>query len=135
MSDDYSYPAQDYPYPAQDAVRAIAIAILLSIVTCGIYILYWQYKQIRILNAWLDRDEYSFVVWLLLSIVTCGIFGVYYEYKMARGINEVQQTNGFQVNKDLALICLLLAVCGLSLVSLAIQQAEINNFYGQNPDI
>ena len=123
------------PYPAAEAIMGVGVAILLTIITCGFYGLYWQYKQIEILNAWLGRKEYDFWTYLLLSIITCGIFGIYYEYKMAKGINEVQRANGMNVHDDLALICLLFAVFGLGVVSLAVQQSDINNFYGDNPDL
>ena len=72
--------SQRLPYPRQEAVVGIGIGIILSIVTCGIYGLFWQYKQIEVLNAWLGRKEYDFWTWLLLSIITCGIFSLYYEY-------------------------------------------------------
>ena len=126
---------KDHPYPAQDGIQGVGLAILLTLVTCGIYGLYWQYKQMQTLNAWLRNEEFSFLTWFFLTIITCGIFSVYYEYKMARGINEVQANNGFRVKNDLAVISLLLAIFGLGFVSLAIQQAEINGFYGSNPDL
>ncbi len=122
------------PYPAQEGVIPIGVAIILTIVTCGLYGLWWQYKQIEILNAWLGREEYNFWTYLLLSIITCGLFAVYYEYKMAQGINEIQHRGVGRVNENLALICLLLSICALGIVSPAIQQADINAFYGDNPD-
>ena len=127
--------ARQYPYPESEAVTGIAVGILLSIVTCGIYMLFWQYKQIQTLNAWLDTDEFSFWLWLLLSIVTCGLFSIYYEYKMAKGINDVQEAAGVRVNNDLALICVLLTLFGMGIVSLAIQQSDINRWYGETSDI
>ena len=122
------------PYPMNDAVRSIALGIIFSILTCGIYGLYWQYKQMETLNAWLRRNEYSFWLWLILSFVTCGIFGFYYEYKMADGINEIQQNNDWRVSNSLGVICVLLAIFGLGIASLAIQQAEINKFYSASSD-
>jgi len=110
------------------------MGVILSLITCGIYELFWQYKQMNTLNAWLGRHEFDFLRWLLLSIITCGIWAVYYEYKMSKGINEVQERNGLSVHNDLAVICLVLTLFGLGLVSMAIQQADINNFYGDNPD-
>ena len=32
----------EYPYPDSDGVRSIGIGILLTLITCGIYGLYWQ---------------------------------------------------------------------------------------------
>lgn len=126
---------RDYPYPRGDAVRSIVLGIIFSILTCGIYTLYWQYKQMETLNAWLHRNEYSFWLWLFLSILTCGIFGIYYEYKMANGINEIQENNGWRVADSLAVICVLLALFGVGIASLAIQQFEIHKFYGEHSDM
>ena len=126
---------QNYPYPRADGVRSVVVGIIVSLLTCGIYSLYWQYKQMATLNSWLERTDYSFWLWFLLCIITCGIFGIYYEYKMAKGINEVQANNGLTVNNDLAVICVLLAIFGIGIASLAIQQSEINNFYNAREDV
>jgi uncharacterized membrane protein len=124
----------DYAYPRSEGVRSIPVDLILTIITCGIYGLYWQYKQMATLNGWLNRKDFDFVLWLILSIVTCGIFAIYYEYKMAKGINEIQAQNNFRVADDLPLICLLLSIFGLAIASLAIQQWEINKFYGATGD-
>ena len=116
------------PLPESEEVISVGTSVILTIITCGIYGLVWQYKQMKVLNSWLNRKEYSFGKWLLLSIITCGIYGVYNEYKMARGIIEVQQQNKLLVN-DVATICLIMTLIGLGIVSMAIQQSEINKFY------
>ncbi len=118
-----------YPYPEYDAVRSILAGILLSLITCGIYGLYWQYKQMETLNAWLKRDEYSFWQWFFFYLLTCGIYGIYYEYRMASGINEVQENNKLRVDTSLPATCVLLAIFGVGIASLAIQQHHINKFY------
>ncbi len=123
-----------YPYLPSDGVRSIVVDIILTLVTCGIWGLYWQYKQMETLNAWLRRNDFSFALWFLLSLVTCSIFAIYYEYKMAQGINEIQETNSLRVSSDLPLICVLLSVFGLGIASLAIQQSEINKFYNETAD-
>lgn len=125
----------NHPYPEDDAVVGIGLGILITILTCGIYGLFWQYKQMKVLNAWLGREEYDFILWLFLSVITCGIYAIYYEYKMAKGINEVQARHGLLVNQDLALICILLSVVGIGVASIAIQQADINKFYGASEDL
>ena len=116
------------PLPESEGVISVGTSVILTIITCGIYGLVWQYKQMKVLNSWLNRKEYSFGKWLLLSIITCGIYGVYNEYKMARGIIEVQQQNKLLVN-NVATICLIMTLIGLGIVSMAIQQSEINKFY------
>ena len=124
----------EHPHPQHKGVRSIPVDLILTIITCGLYGLYWQYKQMETLNNWLRRKDFDFLLWLLLSIITCGIFAMYYEYKMAKGINEIQKENNLNVSGDLPLICLLLAIFGLAIVSLAIQQLEINKFYGESGD-
>ena len=118
-----------------DGTRSIALGIIFSLLTFGIYSLYWQYKQMATLNGWLGRTDYRFGLWLLLCILTCGIFVLYYEYKMAVGINEIQANSGLPVNNGLAVICVLLAIFGIGIASLAIQQWEINKFYNAREDI
>ena len=122
-----------YPYPESEGSRSIVIGILVTLVTCGIYGLYWQYKQMATLNAWLKRDEYSFWLWFLLSIITCGIFSIYYEYKMANGINKVQADNDLVFDSNLPITCVLLAIFGIGVASLAIQQHQIDRLYRQIP--
>ena len=123
-----------YPYPAYEGRRSIAVGVLATLITCGIYGLYWQYKQMHTLNAWLKRDEYSFWLWLFLTLITCGIFGLYYEYKMAMGINEIQSSNSLRVDPNLPILCVLLALFGVGIASLAIQQYHINKLYGDTSD-
>jgi hypothetical protein len=124
-----------HPFPRAEGVRSIVLDLVLTIFTCGIFGLYWQYKQIEALNAWLGREEYSFLLWLVLSIVTCSIFAIYYEYKMARGINEIQERLGERVQSDLPLICVLVSLFGFWIASMAIQQHEINKLYGDSSDL
>ena len=124
-----------YPYPEFDGVRSIGAGILLTLVTFGIYGLYWQFKQMEALNAWLGREDFSFWLWIFLSLVTCGVFAVYYEYKMAQGINEIQEENGYRLNGNLAVICIVVSLFGFWFASRAIQQSEINRFYDDTSDI
>ena len=122
-----------YPYPESEGRRSIVIGILVTLVTCGIYGLYWQYKQMATLNAWLKRDEYSFWLWFFLSIITGGIFAIYYEYKMANSINQVQADNDLVFDSNLPTICVLLAIFSIGVGSLAIQQHQINRLYERIP--
>src|SRR5687767_6903318 len=104
----------------------IAKAIVLTLVTCGIYDLFWNARQFRAMNVLLGRDEYDFWRWLLLSIVTCGLFHIYYEYKMGSDLVTHLTSIGRPVNPNLALVGLVLAIFGLSIISDAIYQQELN---------
>ena len=63
--------------------RNFVTILLLSIVTCGIYELYFMYTAINDLNTAFEgdgQDSPSFGIWLLLTILTCGIYNVYWWY-------------------------------------------------------
>ncbi|MBL8000207.1 MAG: DUF4234 domain-containing protein, partial [Candidatus Kapabacteria bacterium] len=94
----------NYPISREEAVQGIVSAILLSIVTCGIYSLFWRAKQFRVINAWLGREEHSFLKYFLLTIVTCGIYGIYYEYKYAVTMVETQRMHNKETNDSLPLL-------------------------------
>ncbi len=113
----------------EEAIRSIPIGLILTFLTCGIYDLYWNAKEMKVFNGLLSRDEFSFWLWLFLSILTCGIFHLYYEYKMGVGLVEIQEKFGMRVDKNLPLISLLLSIFGFSVVVDAIHQYEINKLY------
>jgi hypothetical protein len=109
---------------------SIAMDIVLSIITCGIYGLFWTARQMKAVNHLLGWDKFSFVKWLLLSLVTCGIYHIFYEYSMAQSIVEVQEKAGRSMSSSLPVISVLLAIIGLHIVADAIQQDEINKLFG-----
>ena len=122
-----------YLVPREEAVRNIVVSLILTIVTCGLYDLYWNAKQMKTMNGLLDRDELSFWTWFLVSIITCGIFHMYYEYKMGLALIEIQEKYDMRVDNNLPLISLLLSIFGLSIVVDAIHQNEINKAYEKVP--
>ncbi|MBO5101695.1 MAG: DUF4234 domain-containing protein, partial [Clostridia bacterium] len=61
--------------------REIVACIIFSIITCGIYLLYWMYKMNDEINAITGtRDDTSGGIVILLIIVTCGLYGIYWSY-------------------------------------------------------
>lgn len=117
------------PISADEAKREILPTILLTIFTCGIYGLFWQYNQFKTINAWLGREEHNFWTYLIFTVLTCGIYGIYYEYKFATTVNEVQSSRGFLVTENLQLLSVILAIFGLHIVTWSIEQQAINSWY------
>lgn len=65
--------------------RNIALCIILSIITCGIYGLYWIYKLTEDVNTLKgDPNATSGGIVILLGIITCGIYMWYWLYKQGR---------------------------------------------------
>jgi hypothetical protein len=109
-------------------VRGIAVSLILTLVTCGIYNLYWQHRQMLAANDMLGSEKYRFLPWLAFTIVTCGLYHIYHEYRMS---SDIAQAVGRDPKND-ALIAVLLSLFGLSPVVDAIQQSQINGYYGDD---
>jgi hypothetical protein len=121
------------PVAKEDAVRDIVVSLLLTLVTCGIYDLYWNYKQMKVFNSFLEREEFNFWLWFFMSLLTCGVFHIYYEYQMGIALKEIQKKYNLPVEEQLPMISILLSIFGLSLVVDAIHQNEINKIYRNHP--
>lgn len=104
----------------------IALGIILSLVTCGLYNIYWNYCEFQAMNQLLGREEYRFWYWVILSILTCGIFHIYYEYKMGSDLYNYMKGHGHEVNPNLPLIGLVLSIFGLTIIADAVFQHELN---------
>ncbi len=108
--------------------RSVGTCIVLSIVTCGIYALYWYACLSREVNEVSDgpRTADGGMV-VLLQLVTCGIYGVYWSYKAGERIDAERMAAGAPYGY-LAVIYMLLSIFGLHLVTLALVQSELNRF-------
>ncbi len=104
----------------------IPMYVILTIITCGIFNLYWNYKQMETCNYMLKREEFNFLAWFFLSIITCGIYHIYYQYKMGSAIVEIQGNRSFHVNPNLPILSVILTAIALSFVTDLIHQMEIN---------
>lgn len=116
----------DGGYRANIRKRDLAMTIILSIVTCGIYGLVWFFGMVEDLNtAAPDPDDKTAGTILLLSIVTCGIYSWIWLYKTGDKVDRIRQMNG-ELPSNSGLIYLLCAIFGLSIVSYALIQTELN---------
>ncbi len=100
--------------------RNIALSIVFSLISCGIYCLYWMYRLIIESNELTgNTEDMSPVLVIVLGMVTCGIFWWIWLYKCGKRFDEKNGTNN-------AILFLILAICGLSIVDMALIQKEIN---------
>ncbi|WP_324951558.1 DUF4234 domain-containing protein [Oligoflexus sp.] len=113
---------------APDFVRSVAVDIVLTIVLCGLWNIWVQARQMRAVNFMINSEKYKFLPWLLLTIVTCGLWHLYHEYRLSRDICLAMN----KPDSDNPLVHLLLSIFGLSIVADALQQSEINSYFGQN---
>ncbi|MBN2853283.1 MAG: DUF4234 domain-containing protein [Clostridia bacterium] len=106
--------------------KEIWVVIVLSIFTFGIYYLYWIYSFSNDIKVALDDTTINPTLELLLTIITCGIYGYYWMYKYGKLIATAQDKYNLTI-EDNAILYLILAIFGFSIVNQGIMQSQINN--------
>jgi hypothetical protein len=104
----------------------IVTDIIFTLLTCGIYGLFWQNRIFKSVNTLIDQQRFSFWPWFFLTIITCGIYNMYIQYVLGKALMEGQAAEGARVNDTLPILGLLLTIFGLGIVVMAIEQNEIN---------
>ncbi len=107
--------------------RSIVMIIILSLITCGIYGLYWIVKVTDEAKILSNKDTPSGALTLLLSIITCGIYMIYWNYQMGKNMYEAGQKYGINI-EDNSIIYLVLSLIGLGIVSECLMQNDLNKF-------
>ena len=105
--------------------REIAVAIILTIVTCGIYGLYWFVCLNDELNELTDKNDTSGIVALVLSLVTCGIYSIYWMYKAGEKVDTLKSQRGM-TSQYTGILYIILSLLGFGIVSYALIQDELN---------
>lgn len=105
---------------------SVALYLILTIVTLGLFNLYWNYRQMQACNELLERSEFSWLLWILLCVVTFGLYHFYYQYKMGDAINEIQDRYDLPFTEGLPILSVVAAVIGFGVVADCIHQHELN---------
>ncbi len=118
-------------YRAPITSRSIPMAIILSIITCGIYGIYWMYCLVNDLNTASGHDDdTSGGMVILFTIITCGIYGLYWYYTAGRKVCEIQEYDRRPQDSYLGILYLVLDLFRLGIVSMALIQNELNQVAG-----
>ena len=120
----FSGPSGNFKVNIQE--RKIAMCVILSIITCGIYSLVWFYYMVNDLNtaAPAPEDKTPGTV-LLLSIITCGIYMIIWFYNAGSKVDQIRTMNG-EAPSSSSLVYMILTLFGLSIVAEALVQTELN---------
>lgn len=105
--------------------RDIAVCIILTILTCGIYGIYWMIQLNDELLAASGRSGQSGVVVFLLGLVTCGIYLYIWHYQMGEAVVSLHASVG-KPNDNTPILYLVLALVGFGIVNYALMQNELN---------
>lgn len=124
--DPHRDPARAYDRDERDYAANIPLYFVLSLVTCFLFDLYWNYKQMEACNDLLNRDEFGFWTWVILCFITFGLYHFYYQYQMGRAIVEIQRRRGLATNDGLPILSVVATLFGFGIVADCIHQLEIN---------
>ncbi|MCR2806896.1 DUF4234 domain-containing protein [Paenibacillus soyae] len=105
--------------------RNIALAIVLTLVTCGIYGIYWFIVMTNEVGTLAKDDSFTGGKHFLLSIVTCGIWTLVWSYQVGKLVAEAQRQRGMIAN-DNSVLYLILSFFGLGIVTYALVQSDVN---------
>ncbi|GAB4468858.1 MAG: hypothetical protein OHK0029_41360 [Armatimonadaceae bacterium] len=108
--------------------REPAMVLILTLVTCGIYYLFFVYNTSRETKEFLNEQGLEPGMEVLLSIVTCGIYTVYWDYMIAQRIVKMQRMVGLR-EVDNGVLYLVLNFLGLGIVPSMIQQQHLNEIW------
>lgn len=107
--------------------RNVALAIIFSFITFGIYGLYWFVKINHDMQELANADKRtSGLAAFIFTIITFGIYGLYWMYKMGKLEGEAQAQRG-KAGGNNGVLYLILGIFGLGIVSYAIMQSNINS--------
>lgn len=106
--------------------KNIALCIILSLVTCGLYGLYWFVTLTDDTNTIAGEPGTSGVMAVILTVVTCGIYGLYWAYKCGEKIDKAHQNRGEAAGNGGVLYLILFIFGGI--IAYALIQNEINKF-------
>lgn len=107
--------------------RNIAVCIILSIVTCGIYGIYWFIVLSNDTNTVSNAENAtSGGVAFVLSLITCNIYGLYWAYKQREKIDKAKTDRGIPSSNS-GILYLILCLFGLGIVAEALMQNELNS--------
>lgn len=115
--------------------RSIPVCIILSLVTCGLYSLYWMVVMTDDVNRLSGRQRPSGGTALLLSIVTCGIYSIYWAYQMGEALYSAKTQRGIAGSSNGVLYLILeivFAIAGWCLIQDEINKLIVTTGNGNN---
>ncbi len=108
--------------------RDPVLVLVYTLITCGIYGIWWWYTMITEVKNALNRQDINPGTELVLGFVTCGVYFIYLYYKYPQLMLEMQDRAGLPRN-DISVLCLILPFVGLAFVSILLMQTELNKIW------
>lgn len=107
--------------------RNVGLVMIYTIITLGIYCLYWYYINTQYLN----RDEteqkplMNFILAVLLGAITCGIYIVIWSYFFYKKLDKLTGDHNVMMN-------FLLGIILTPITGIGIAQNTINGYFDRS---
>jgi hypothetical protein len=105
--------------------RNVGLAVFLTIITCGIYGIYWFIVLTNDVGRLSGDSSFTGGKHFLLTLVTCGIWSFVWSYQLGKNIAAAQERLGVRVT-DNSTIYIVLNCFGFGIVNYALAQNEVN---------
>ena len=109
---------------AQIEERNIVVYLLLTLITCGIFGIYWMVVILKDIATTSGEDINPWMV-ILLSIITCGIYGIYFSYQMGKYMVKAGENYNVKI-EDNSILYLILTIFGFGIVTYCLVQNDLN---------
>ena len=109
---------------AQIEERNIIVYLLLTLVTCGIFGIYWLIVILKDIGTTSGEDINPWMV-ILLTIITCGIYGIYYSYMIGKYMVKAGENYNVKI-EDNSILYLILTIFGFGIVTYCLVQNDLN---------
>jgi hypothetical protein len=102
------------------------LVLILGILTCGLYLIYWNYKAAEAINAELGREAISPAIAILGGC--CTPVNLYFYYLTGKEAQPVIQRNAGREPEDQTVMLMVLGFF-FPMVSAMIVQGDLNRMY------
>lgn len=105
--------------------RNIALSVVLTIVTCGIYGIFW-YIGIHNDTKYLSGEVgLSGLQLFIFTVLTCGVYSLYWAYTEGEKLDKLKKDKGLNSSNS-GILYLILSFIGLGIVAYALMQDSLN---------
>lgn len=111
--------------------RNIALCIIFTLITCGIYSIYWMIVLNDDMLDALQEEGTSGGMVFLLSLITCGIYGLYWMYQMGTRVDRLNSRYGRYTDNS-GMLYLVVSLLGFGIILYVVMQNELNHYYLYN---
>lgn len=104
--------------------RQIVVCIILSVITVGIYEIYWMYLLVK--NTRTIKNDQSSTVGEMLCLIFIPFYSLFWWYTRGQLVKDIFAEHGYSATGN-EIVYLILGICGLGIVSMAIMQNDFNS--------